>query len=97
MEKRRILQQQIGASEQSPGFGENGYSLYTFRSHDIQQPIWDRFFSVSPLIIVGSKESKETEGYDLAPKHMATSLGWDNYFGFVCTPRHKTYQNIQKY
>ena len=27
---------------------------------------------------------------------MATPLGWQNYFGFVCTPRHRTYQNIQR-
>ena len=31
-----------------------------------------------------------------APKHMAIPLGWQNYFGFVCTPRHRTYQNIQR-
>ena len=56
-------------------------------------PIWDRIFTVAPLIVVGTKEQ---EGYDLAPKHMATPLGFDNYFGFVCTPRHGTYQNVKK-
>lgn len=25
---------------------------------------------------------------------MALPLGWGNYFGFVCTPTHHTYQNI---
>jgi flavin reductase (DIM6/NTAB) family NADH-FMN oxidoreductase RutF len=54
-------------------------------------PIWDRFFTVAPLVLVGTKEG---ERYDVAPKHLATPLGWDNYFGFVCTPRHATYRNI---
>jgi flavin reductase (DIM6/NTAB) family NADH-FMN oxidoreductase RutF len=63
-------------------------------SLDLAQPIWDRFFSVAPLIIVGTKEPDGN--YDLAPKHMAMPLGWDNYFGFICTPRHHTYQNIRR-
>ncbi len=63
-------------------------------SLDPSQPIWQHFFTVAPLIVVGTKEA--TVGYDLAPKHMAMPLGWDNYFTFVCTPRHRTYQNIQR-
>jgi flavin reductase (DIM6/NTAB) family NADH-FMN oxidoreductase RutF len=23
-------------------------------------------------------------------------MGWENYFGFVCAPRHRTYQNIAR-
>ena len=60
---------------------------------DTRSPIWDRIFTVAPLVVVGTKEQ---DGYDLAPKHMATPLGFDNYFGFVCTPRHGTYQNVKK-
>jgi len=61
---------------------------------DISQPIWDRFFWVAPLVLVGTRE---TDGsHDLAPKHMAMPIGWDNYFGFVCTPRHHTYSNIKR-
>ena len=56
------------------------------------RPIWDRFFSVAPLVIVGSKEEGR---YDLAPKHLAMPLGWGNYFCFVCTPLHTTYHNIR--
>lgn len=56
-------------------------------------PIWDRFFTVAPLVLIGTKEA---EGYDLAPKHLVTPMGWDNYFGFVCAPRHRTYQNIAR-
>ncbi|WP_416669877.1 flavin reductase family protein [Egbenema bharatensis] len=59
---------------------------------DSQQPIWDHFFLVAPLVVIGTRELEG--GYDLAPKHMAMPIGWDNYFGFVCTPRHHTYQNI---
>ncbi len=61
---------------------------------DISQPIWDRFYMVSPLVVIGTKE---LNGYDLAPKHMAMPLGWNNYFCFVCTPRHKTYHNAKEY
>ena len=61
---------------------------------DVSGPIWDRFFSVSPLVLVGTLE--ENGDVDLAPKHMAMPMGWDNYFGFVCTPRHRTLQNAQR-
>jgi flavin reductase (DIM6/NTAB) family NADH-FMN oxidoreductase RutF len=60
---------------------------------DTSRPIWDQFFSVAPLVVVGTKEE---ERYNLAPKHMAFPLGWDNYFAFVCTPRHETYHSVQK-
>lgn len=60
---------------------------------DTSRPIWERFFTVAPLIVVGTKEG---EGYNLAPKHMAMPLSWQNYYGFVCAPRHRTYQNIKE-
>jgi flavin reductase (DIM6/NTAB) family NADH-FMN oxidoreductase RutF len=63
-------------------------------SLELNLPIWSRFFSVAPLIAVGTREADGN--YDLAPKHMAMPLGWGNYFGFVCTPRHRTYQNIRR-
>jgi len=59
------------------------------------QPIWDRFFGVFPLVIVGSKE--EGGSYNLAPKHLAIPLGWDNYYCFVCSPDHTTYHNIRRF
>jgi len=62
---------------------------------DTGRPIWDRFFTVSPLVIVGSKE--EEGRYNLAPKHMAMPLGWDNYYCFVCSPRHTSYHNIRRF
>ncbi len=57
----------------------------------MDEPIWERFFSVFPLVMVGTRE--EDGGHDLAPKHMAMPVSWKNWFGFVCTPRHRTYQN----
>ncbi|MGK7899764.1 MAG: flavin reductase family protein, partial [Xenococcus sp. (in: cyanobacteria)] len=63
-----------------------------FITLDLERPWWERCFYVAPLIVVGTKEVNGE--YNLAPKHMATPLGWSNYFGFVCTPRHRTYQNI---
>jgi len=58
------------------------------------RPIWDRVFSVAPLVIVGSKE--ESGLFNLAPKHLAMPLGWENYYCFVCSPRHTTYHNIRR-
>lgn len=57
----------------------------------VDHPVWDRFFQVCPLVVVGTKEASGQP--DLAPKHMAMALGWDNYFGFACTPSHRTYGN----
>ncbi len=54
-------------------------------------PIWDRFFMVSPLALVATKEG---DGHDIAPKHMASPLGWQNFWSFVCSPRHGTYVNV---
>jgi flavin reductase (DIM6/NTAB) family NADH-FMN oxidoreductase RutF len=58
------------------------------------RPIWDRFFGVFPLVIVGSKE--QDGQYNLAPKHLAMPLGWESYYCFVCSPRHTTYHNIRR-
>jgi len=60
---------------------------------DTQSPIWSRFFTVAPLILVGTLE--DDGALDLAPKHMAMPLGWQNYFCFVCSPRHATQRNVQ--
>ncbi len=59
---------------------------------DPETPFWERFYMVSPLVVVGTR-NEDGETYDLAPKHMASPMGWADYFGFVCTPRHKTYRN----
>lgn len=58
---------------------------------DVGRPIWDRFHSVFPLVLVATVEGGS---HDIAPKHMAMPIGWQNHFGFVCTPRHATYQNV---
>ena len=59
-----------------------------------EHPVWDRFFQVSPLVVVGTRE--EDGSFDLAPKHMAMPVGWENWFGFVCTPRHAKYGNAKR-
>ena len=61
---------------------------------DVSQPIWSRFFYVAPLVLIGTKD--ENGQVDFAPKHMAMPMGWDNFYGFVCTPSHMTYQNIEQ-
>lgn len=60
-------------------------------SLDVREPIWERFFAVAPLVLVGTSEPGG--GIDLAPKHMATPMGWGNHFGFVCAPTHRTQIN----
>lgn len=55
--------------------------------------LWHQVFMNFPLVIVGSKE--QDGRYDLAPKHMAMPISWENHYGFVCTPSHGTYQNIK--
>jgi flavin reductase (DIM6/NTAB) family NADH-FMN oxidoreductase RutF len=45
-------------------------------------------------VIVGTREKDGSE--NLAPKHMAMPLGWSDHFGFVCTPEHGTYRNVER-
>src|SRR6516165_8049073 len=61
---------------------------------DLEYPVWDRCFTVAPLVLVGTIDPAGMP--DLAPKHMALPLGWDNYFGFVCTPSHATFRNVER-
>lgn len=59
-----------------------------------EQPFFETLYTATPLVIVGTREPDGTG--DLAPKHMAIPLGWDGYFGFVCTPEHGTYTNAER-
>ena len=61
---------------------------------DTGEPVWDRFFTVAPLVLIGTRDPDGS--LDLAPKHMVTPMGWQNYFGFVCSPSHSTCGNIQR-
>lgn len=60
----------------------------------VDHPIWDRFFTVNPLVVIGTREIDGS--WNLAPKHMVSALGWENFFGFVCTPKHSTWQNARR-
>lgn len=61
---------------------------------DARHPIWERVHTVAPLVLVGTLE--EDGSHDLAPKHMVTALGWDNFFAFVCSEEHRTYHNAKR-
>lgn len=61
---------------------------------DVARPVWEQFFTVAPLVLIGTTD--EDGSFDLAPKHMALPMGWQNYFGFVCSPRHSTCRNIDR-
>ncbi|MBT8178738.1 MAG: flavin reductase family protein [Eudoraea sp.] len=60
---------------------------------NVKQSLWDQVFTIAPLVVVGTRENK---GYDLAPKHMVSPIGFGPYFAFVCTPRHGTFRNIRE-
>ena len=70
------------------------YNNSDLESLELDQGLWEQFFTVSPLVLIGTVDADGMS--DLAPKHMAFPLGWENYFGFVCTPSHSTYQNIRR-
>lgn len=58
---------------------------------DVAEPLWERCFLVAPLVIVGTREPDGA--VDMAPKHMAGPVSWQNLFGFVCAPTHATSVN----
>ncbi len=60
----------------------------------LDQDLWNRFYTVNSLVIIGSKEADGN--YNLAPKHMAMPMGFSKYFGFIGTPRKTTYQNVKR-
>ena len=62
------------------------------RSLDLARGFWERVHTVAPLVVVGTKED---DGYDLAPKHLAGPLSWEGHYGFVCSARHSTYHNAK--
>ena len=61
-------------------------------SLNTDDPIWERFFLVAPLVMVGTVEPDGTP--DLAPKHLVGPASGGSLFGFVCTPSHATYRNV---
>jgi flavin reductase (DIM6/NTAB) family NADH-FMN oxidoreductase RutF len=61
---------------------------------ELDPPIWERVFTVAPLVVVGTREPDGS--HDLAPKHLAMPLSWEAHFGFVCTPAHATYRNARR-
>lgn len=61
---------------------------------DLKHPVWEQVYMVAPLTIVGTREPDGT--YDLAPKHMAMPMSWQDLYGFVCTPSHATYVNARR-
>lgn len=58
------------------------------------QPFFETLYTAAPLVIVGTREADGSE--NLAPKHMAIPLGWSDHFGFVCTPTHSTFRNVER-
>ena len=61
---------------------------------DTTESIWERFFSVYPLVLVGTRDPDGSD--DLAPKHLAMPVSFQNYFGFVCSETHATYRNVRR-
>lgn len=59
-----------------------------------EQSFAEALYTAAPLAIVGTREPDGSG--DLAPKHQAFPLGWADHFGFVCTPAHGTYRNVER-
>jgi flavin reductase (DIM6/NTAB) family NADH-FMN oxidoreductase RutF len=55
---------------------------------------FEKCFAAYSVVLVGTRNEDGDD--NLAPKHMATPLGWSNYFGFVCTESHQTFANIEQ-
>ena len=62
----------------------------TITQVDLDASLWERVFTVAPLVLVGSREP--SGAFDLAPKHLVAPM-WGPWFAFVCSERHATYQN----
>lgn len=62
-------------------------------SLDLDASLWERVFTVAPLVLVGTREPEG--GFDLAPKHLVVPM-WGPWFAFVCTEHHATYQNASR-
>ena len=60
----------------------------------LDRPIWDRFPVVAPLVLVATTEPDGSP--DVAPKHLAMPVSWENWFGFVCHPNHGTLRNTER-
>ncbi len=60
----------------------------------LERPIWNRVFTVAPLVVVGSRDA--SGWHELAPKHLALPLGWDRYFGFVARDTETTHRNVTR-
>ena len=60
----------------------------------LDMPIWNRVFTVAPLVVVGSRDA--SGWYELAPKHLALPLGWDRFFGFVAKEEETTHRNVKR-
>lgn len=61
---------------------------------DLSHPVWEQVHIVAPLTLVGTREPDGR--FDLAPKHLAMPLSWQDHYGFVCTPSHATYANARR-
>lgn len=83
-----------GESKPGPSRESPASSAPELDALDLQGSPWQQVYTVAPLVIVGSLG--EDDVLDLAPKHLAFPVGWGARFGFVCTPRHTTYRNIEE-
>lgn len=63
----------------------------TYVEVDPQHALWESFYTVAPLVLIGTIEADGAP--DVAPKHQATALGHGSLFGFACSPTHATYRN----
>jgi flavin reductase (DIM6/NTAB) family NADH-FMN oxidoreductase RutF len=79
----------MDSAAESSASGEGANTLIAL---DPTDGLWERFFMVAPLVLVGTRGADGR--YNVAPKHLAMPMAWENLYGFVCSPNHHTYQNV---
>jgi flavin reductase (DIM6/NTAB) family NADH-FMN oxidoreductase RutF len=79
----------VANATQKPDKGNQGYVDVS-----LDRPLWERFPIVAPLVLVATTEPDGSP--DVAPKHLAMPVSWENWFGFVCHPNHGTFRNIER-
>ena len=50
-----------------------------FVSLSLDAPVWEKFPTVAPLVLVSTKDPDGQ--VDIAPKHLAMPVSWQNWFG----------------
>ena len=63
-------------------------------SLELDSPIWDRFFSVAPLVLIGTTNADGS--HDLCATYRAIPVGPENLFAFLASPDDAAADNARR-